>query len=194
MPAAPASKVILLVGLPGVGKTTLANALARRIGGEILSRDSIRDAIFPDVYLDYSPEQNHVGTDTLLSVLQYILHRHDGARLIIDGKPFSRAHEVRSIVTLAERHHAHVYVVHCDAPLDVVSERLKNGLSDAANLRAQRTPEKAARIHDEFEPLAIPHLKVDMTGPLDGIVEEIVGYMAEGRQSDTAPLKKESGA
>ena len=31
-----------------------------------------------------------------------------------------------------------------------------------------------------------------MTGALDGIVEEIVAYMAEG--GNAAPLKKESGA
>ena len=51
--------------------------------------------------------------------------------------------------------------------------------------------EKAARIHGEFEPLDLPHIRVDMTGALDGIVEEIVAYMAEG--GNAVPLKKESG-
>ena len=41
---APMPVVIPLVGLPGAGKTTLADALARAFGLRIVSRDVIRDA------------------------------------------------------------------------------------------------------------------------------------------------------
>jgi len=177
MSATPASNIVLLVGLPGVGKTTLANALSARLGGQILSRDLIRDSIFPPVYLDYSPEQNQVATDTLLHVLDYLLRRHRPPCLIIDGKPFSRSREVRSVLALAARHDAALHVVHCDAPLDTIRRRLADGLADAVNRRAERTPQKAQRIHDAFEPLDVPHLKVEMTRPLDAIVEQVADYL-----------------
>jgi predicted kinase len=184
MPLAPASHVILLVGLPGVGKTTLANALAERLGGLILSRDLIRDSIFPSIYLDYSREQNQVGTDTLLAVLNYLLRRHHPPCLIIDGKPFSRSHEIRSILTLASNCDAVVHIVHCHAPLDVIRERLIEGLSDATNFRAQRTPQKAERIHGEFEPLDVAHVKVDMTQQLETVVDAVVAYV--GRHAEAS--------
>ena len=134
----------------------------------------MRDRIFPDVYLDYSPEQNQIGTDALLTVLRYILHRHPAARLIIDGKPFSRAHEIRNILSLIAEHGAETHVIHCDAPLDVIRARLQSGLSEVVNQRAERTPEKATRIYAEFEPIDVPHFKADMTLPLDLIVENVV--------------------
>ncbi|MFB2552418.1 AAA family ATPase [Ensifer soli] len=180
MPVMPHSNVILLVGLPGVGKTTLATALAARLGAEILSRDLIRDAIFPDRWLDYSPEQNQVGTDALMAVLGYLLKRHRPPFLIIDGKPFSRAREVETILSLAAEHGAAVRVLHCDAPLDVIRERLARGLAQPVNQRAERTPQKAERIHGAFEPLAVPHLRLDMTTPLDDTVALAAAYV-EGR-------------
>ena len=45
---APMPVVIPLVGLPGAGKTTLADALARAFGLRTVSRDVIRDALFPE--------------------------------------------------------------------------------------------------------------------------------------------------
>ena len=39
-------KIILIMGLPGAGKTTLANELAKLINAKRLNADEIRTAIF----------------------------------------------------------------------------------------------------------------------------------------------------
>lgn len=153
--------VLLLVGLPGAGKTTLARRLAPAIGAVTLSRDDIRDAIFPEALLDYSSEQNKVGTDALLGVLGYLLMRPKPAFIIVDGKPFSRRAEIETVKQLVEASGARLLILHCVAPDAVIEGRLQRGLADERNVRAQRDPEKAARIRAEFEPIDLPHVVVD---------------------------------
>lgn len=158
--------VLLLVGLPGAGKTTLARRLAPAIDAVTLSRDDIPDAIFPEALLDYSSEQNQVGTDALLGVLGYLLVRPKPAFIIVDGKPFSRHAEIETVKQLVEASGGQLLILHFVAPQAVIEGRLQRGLSDARNVRAQRDPEKAARIRAEFEPIESPHLVIDTS--LDG--------------------------
>ncbi|MDR3440127.1 ATP-binding protein [Telmatospirillum sp.] len=172
----PIPRVTLLVGLPGVGKTTLAHALMARGGGNILSRDVIRDGIFPEPFLDYSQQQNNIATETLFSVLAYLLDVHRPRRLIIDGKPFSKAAEVHALRDLVDRHGGQIDVILCRAPLSEVKRRLIEGLADPVNVRAERTPDKAERIHQEFEPLDVSHLPLDMTRPLDELVDTVIDH------------------
>lgn len=166
--------MILLVGLPGAGKTTLARALAPRIDAVVLNRDDIRDAIFPEAFLDYSAAQNEVGTDALLGVLTYLLRHKQPGFVIVDGKPFSRKAEIAVVKALAETHAADLLVLHCVAPPEIIEGRLRHGLADPRNVRAQRDPEKAARIGRVFEAIDVPHAVIDTTVPMPDMLARCI--------------------
>ena len=59
--------IIVLAGLPGAGKSSLAARLADRSGYSILSRDTIKRALFGK--LNVSPAQNDHAFSVLLDSL-----------------------------------------------------------------------------------------------------------------------------
>ena len=171
--------VLLLAGLPGVGKTALATELAPALGGIILNRDAIRDSIFPTDYLDYSSAQNEVATAALLSVLSYLLEHRPPPVTLIDGKPFSRRAEIEAVKRRVDQQGATLIVLHCTAPASVIEDRLQRGLANPVNVRAKRDPEKASRIRREFEPIVHRHLAIDMAAPVEDAARRCIELLRE---------------
>ena len=50
--------IVLMAGLPGTGKSTLARELAARTSGRVLSKDEIRHAIFLPEEIEFSSAQD----------------------------------------------------------------------------------------------------------------------------------------
>ena len=65
--------IVIMAGLPGTGKSTLARALAQRLPGAVLDKDAIRAALFQPAYVEYSPAQDDFCQEIMLQTAAYLL-------------------------------------------------------------------------------------------------------------------------
>ena len=167
--------VILFAGLPGTGKSFLANKLSAEIDADVLDRDAIRDAIFPERALDYSEPQNEIASQVSYLVARYLLEDNIDKKVILDGRPFSKRQQIEEVQQLTEDIGHRLYVVYCWAPDDVVERRLEE---DAHRMKvADRNMNKYRRIKQCFEPITLDHLQLDTTRPASELVQQIADYI-----------------
>jgi predicted kinase len=170
--------LVVLAGLPGVGKSTLARALAARREVTVIDKDRLRDAIFPPSEVDYSDRQNVLATEVAFLVIAYILEKSPDKTIILDGKPFSRQAQREEARSIAARAGSGFRLIHCVAPDEVVRKRLEaEATREVRNLVADRTFAKYLRIKNAFESVIMPHLVIDTSGDLEAEVEALLRYL-----------------
>jgi predicted kinase len=115
--------IILFCGLPGVGKTTLANELAPLINAVVLSTDKIRKELISS-NPTYSKEEKELIYDVMLLVARY-LHDEADVNCILDAT-FNTEESRRKVrKKLASVSPEQIYMVECICPEDIVISRLK---------------------------------------------------------------------
>ena len=162
-----------MAGLPGAGKTTLARALAHELGGVVLSKDEVRAALFPASLIDYSPEQDDLCFGAVLSVAEYLGRRGRTGWVFLDGRTFSRSEQIADVVRRAESAGCEWKILHLRVADEVAEARLGRGDHPAANRDARLYREIKAR----FEPITLPNLELDMSGPLDAALKAALDYL-----------------
>jgi predicted kinase len=136
-----AVRLVLVGGLPGTGKSTLAAALADRVGAVLLSSDRLRkdqaglDPAEP-VAADYraglyAPAATDRVYSALLERAEAALRR--GEHVVLDASWTDAAHR-QWASELAERSHTNLLPLRCDVPRQVALNRIRHrhpGPSDA---------------------------------------------------------------
>ena len=136
-----AVRLVLVGGLPGSGKTTIAGRLADELGAVLLSSDRVRKELAgldpvrhaPAPYRSgiYSPAQTERTYTELLRRAGGLLAR--GETVVLDAS-WSGASERELAGKLAERTTSTLVSLHCAAPAAVTDDRLRTrtgSLSDA---------------------------------------------------------------
>lgn len=170
--------ILLLAGLPGTGKSTLARALASALGADVLDRDAIRNAIFPQRDLAFCDEQNALCSRILYQVAEHILQRDPTRVLIFDGRPFSKAAQIDEVATLAERVGTPLRIILCEAPEELVQARLTTDLHAPSALPVDNRRDKYWRDKAAFEQITRPHLVLDTSQAVQSAVQVVVESLA----------------
>lgn len=154
-----------MAGLPGTGKSTLAARLARALGGVVLSKDTVRAALFPGAALDCSAAQDEIAMGALYAAAEHLLARNPARPVLIDGRTFSKPGQLEAPLALAARLELPVRVIECACAPEVAEARIAAAHAAGTHEAPNRTPELHARARAAAVPLAVPRLTLD-TGAL----------------------------
>lgn len=172
--------LILMVGLPGTGKSTLSRALIKRFGGFVIDKDVIRPALFGPTQIEYTVEQDDFCQDVMLETAAYLFKRKPELRVFLDGRPFSREYQRASVRSAAERIGASLAVIECVAREDTALSRIRADLKSGNHLAANRTEELYFEKKRDFEqePLQGPRLTISSDQELEKSIAEAQNYLS----------------
>ena len=172
MPAAPL--VIALMGLPGSGKTTLAEALAPRMSARIVSRDAVRAAMFrPCSFSD--AEKAAAFTAVLRAVA---VNCELGCSTIVDGMPFSREGELEAVSEASEEHGSRTLPVFCSISIEQAQRRVGRDRRESEQVAGDRDGELVLEVAQRFRPLPTGTLELDATRPIEELTQAVLRAVA----------------
>ncbi|MCZ8063260.1 ATP-binding protein [Silanimonas sp.] len=153
--------LIALAGLPGAGKSTLAKGLQARLHAEIVSRDTIRMAEFPE-WDDRAAKRAAFE----IVRLDVSLLLRTGAKVVVDGATLATRAERHELHELAASLGALFVLLWLDLPPDVAAKRIATDHHDAPR---DRQPGLAHAVAGRFDPPVdedgVVHLDATVSAP-----------------------------
>lgn len=177
------SPLMLVVrGLTGAGKSTLAAAVAETLGIELLQTDAVRRELFgpspsPAEYdaAIYCPSNRRCVYDEMFRRAESLLDA--GFSVVLDGTFLSARARSRA-AAIADRYKACALIVRCDCPEEIAARRIGSRLVSGATMSESR-PDILLRQKqaEEPDPAGIPSIAVDSTQALSEIMAEVFGEL-----------------
>jgi predicted kinase len=167
-------RVFLMCGLSGSGKTTVARQLAKHTGAIHIRSDAVRKHL-GGVPLQqrggealYTPEMTQKTYDRLLDL--GIKLANQGYTVILDAK-YDRQDYRERVMAAAQLHSLPLQMVHCDAPLEVLRDRLLHRTGDIADATVDLLPKQFL---EPFTPNESPYVAtIDTTAPIASQIQKL---------------------
>lgn len=167
----PGGSLLIMVGLPGVGKSHLVAHLQQIVPCVVVSTDGIR------LFIRETPTYTAAEVMYMYEICYSVIDRRlrKGQRVIFDGSNYLQARRQRAL-SIAARHNAPAAVVHVQAAEEVTRARLQRRMS---------SPRKGHDLSDAGwsvyqwmveaqEPIAVPHFVADTTSTQPEVLAEQV--------------------
>ncbi len=150
--------VVVVFGLTGTGKTTLARALQKQTLGEYISTDLVRKALAgvppeekhfePFEKGIYSPEFTEKTYRAMLQKAKEAIAQ--GRDVVLDGTYRGRAYR-REVLEMAKAHGAKCLFVQCEAPEQEIKRRIEDRLKRQGEVSDARW-QTYLKMRETFEP------------------------------------------
>ncbi len=170
--------LITMAGLPGTGKTTIADQLGKRLNAVVLNKDDIRAKLFSKETIYFSRKQDDLCMEVIFIISEYLLRANPEQTIIIDGRTFSKSYQVEQLLSRAESLKVKPVIIECVCDDAIAKQRLDNDQRAGAHPAGNRTYKLYLALKEKAEPITVGHLVIDTSKEsLENSVERCVEYL-----------------
>lgn len=177
VPTGPMSHVVLIVvsGLPGSGKSYFSRRVSERVPIIIVETDAMRKVLFSSPI--YSAAESSRLFKACHALIEGLLRK--GNSVLFDATNLVE-HNREHLYAIADKSDAKLIIVRVEAPLAVVSERLRkreNGDTDISVDNSTADLSVYRRMVKSVEPIRRNHFAVDTSLDINPVINKIVREM-----------------
>lgn len=175
--------VLVVGGLSGTGKSSLARELAQSLGAELLRSDVIRRELFGPTTkqdeVDHGIYQPEVRRRVYQELLRQAAVWHSQRVSVVLDATFSKAADLLAARALATDPHARFLAIECHCPADIARQRVVARLqagSDASQANVAIYEEQ--RANWEPWPTQVPSCWIDTQQPVETQTQQVFKLLA----------------
>jgi predicted kinase len=171
--------IVLMAGLPGTGKTTLARELAAQTSGRVLSKDEVRHALFSADEIEYSSRQDDLCIEIMLKVASHLLEKNPSRTIFLDGRPFSRSYQIENVLAAAASLHQPWRIIECVGSEETAKRRLEADVATGDHPAGNRGYELYLEVKARFETINFAKTMIDTDQPVEACVVQSLAALNE---------------
>ena len=168
------SKLIIVCGLPGSGKTTLAKELAKKLNIFCLHKDSIKENLYELLELKTLDDSKMIGKKSIQLLLSLAKeHVLSGVDIILEA-PFNYEKDIQTFHEWKNKYNLDIYCIITYIDSETRKDRFTNRVRHQCHHDEERILIQK-NILEEYEYKNMPGKKIDITTNIP--TEELVDYI-----------------